>query len=156
MTILDVSFGIFAFLPPGWIFMIIVVLLEALVLSISLTKKKTNKRIYLTSLLSNSVSGLIGVISSLLINGGWILVLWLPWVSSHEININNKDEVICLICYYIVAFVLSIGIESIINVLLLQKKYCRKRVVQASLYANAASYAFGTLALIVLLLIPIK
>ena len=151
MTILDVSFGIFAFLPPGWIFMIIVVLLEALVLSISLTKKKTNKRIYLTSLLSNSVSGLIGVISSLLINGGWILVLWLPWVSSHEININNKDEVICLICYYIVAFVLSI-----INVLLLQKKYCRKRVVQASLYANAASYAFGTLALIVLLLIPIK
>ena len=155
MSILDVSFGIFAFLPPGWIFMISVVLLEALIISIILTKKKTNKRIYLTSLLSNGVSGLIGIVSSLLINGGWILVVWLPWVSSHEININNKEELTCLICYYIVALILSIGIETFINLLLLKKKYDRKRIVMASIYANAASYALGTIFLIVLLLIKI-
>ena len=155
MSILNVSFGIFAFLPPGWIFMISVVLLEALIISIILIKKKTNKRIYLTSLLSNGVSGLIGIVSSLLINGGWILVVWLPWVSSHEININNKEELICLICYYIVALILSIGIETFINLLLLKKKYDRKRIVMASIYANAASYALGTIFLIVLLLIKI-
>lgn len=155
MAILNVSFGIFAFLPPGWIFMASVVLLEALIISIILTKKKTNKRIYLTSLLSNGVSGLIGIVSSLLINGGWILVVWLPWVSSHEININNKEELICLICYYIVALILSIGIETFINLLLLKKKYDRKRIVMASIYANAASYALGTIFLIVLLLVQI-
>ena len=83
------------------------------------------------------------------------MVVWLPWVSSHEININNKEELICLICYYIVALILSIGIETFINLLLLKKKYDRKRIVMASIYANAASYALGTIFLIVLLLIKI-
>ena len=64
MTLLDVSFGIFAFLPQGWLFMAFVILAEALIMSKYLAKKFYNRPIYVTALISNFISGLIGIIAS--------------------------------------------------------------------------------------------
>ena len=47
-NLLNVSFGIIAFMPPGWIYMAIVILGEAFILSKYLCGAKANKRIYLT------------------------------------------------------------------------------------------------------------
>ena len=87
MQLLNVSFGIFAFLPQGWLFMILIILLEAWLMSRWLCKKRLDRRITGTAFLSNFVSGLTGIITTLILNGGWILVVWFPWVSTHEIHV---------------------------------------------------------------------
>ena len=87
--LINVSFGIFAFLPEGWLFMILIMLLESFILSKLLCHKKIDKQIYISIFGSNIISGAVGIITTLALNGGWILVVWFPWVSSHEINISD-------------------------------------------------------------------
>ena len=48
MQPLNVSFGIYAFLPMGWIFMAFIILGEAFLMSRYMVKKKFDKRIYLS------------------------------------------------------------------------------------------------------------
>ena len=91
MIILDVSFGIFAFLPQGWTFMAFVIISECIIVSRILTKNWGNKRVYLTVGGANIASGLFGIIASMWMNGGWYLVVWFPWVSSNEVNVNNSE-----------------------------------------------------------------
>lgn len=147
MTILDVSFGIFAFLPQGWIFMAFVIFLECLLISKLLAAAWINKRIYWVVAGSNITSGLTGIITSIILNGGWYLVVWFPWVSSHEINVHNKEALRALIIFYLVAFIVSIVIETIINLLLLKKYYLIKKVMRATVIANIVTYLIGTLIL---------
>jgi hypothetical protein len=147
MTILDVSFGIFAFLPQGWIFMAFVIFCECYLISKLLTAKWINKRIYWVVASSNITSGLIGIITSMILNGGWYLVVWFPWVSSHEINIHNKEALRALIIFYLIAFAVSIIIETIINLLFLKKYYLIKKIISTTVIANIVTYLIGTLIL---------
>ena len=142
MVLLDVSFGIFAFMPLGWLFMIFVIVLECLAMTRSLLPKWLNKRIYGVTVLSNVVSGAIGIFLSIYLNGGWYLVVWFPWVSSHEIDL--PADLHFLATYYIIAFILTIIVEVNINVLLLRKHYTVKKVTIATLISNLISYAVGT------------
>ncbi len=48
MQPLNVSFGIYAFLPMGWIFMAFIILGEAFLMSRYMVKKKFDKRINLS------------------------------------------------------------------------------------------------------------
>jgi hypothetical protein len=43
MTLLDVSFGIFAFLPQGWLFMAFVIIMECLAMTRLLLSKWFDK-----------------------------------------------------------------------------------------------------------------
>lgn len=61
MLSLNVSLGIYAFLPMGWLFMAFVILGEAFLMSWYLTGKKIDKRIYLSAALSNIASGAVGI-----------------------------------------------------------------------------------------------
>ncbi len=58
MITLNVSFGIYAFLPQGWIFMIAIILIECLGLSKLLTTKWNDTKIYTTVFISNLISGI--------------------------------------------------------------------------------------------------
>ena len=156
MMPLDVFFGIFAFLPMGWLFMAIVIIGEAFFMSIYLIQKKFNKRIYISATVSNIVSGAIGILTSLALNGGWWLVVWFPWVSSHEVDVHDPKQLWILIIYYFIALILSIFIEVLVNNLFLRKQYKFKKILNASLIANAFSYALGAIIIIVLCIIPIK
>ena len=156
MMPLDVSFGIFAFLPMGWLFMAFVILGEAFLMCKYLIQKKFNKRIYISAAVSNIVSGAIGIIASLALNGGWWLVVWFPWVSSHEVDVHDTTQLWFLIIYYFIALILSIFIEVLVNILFLCKQYKFKKTLNASLIANAYSYALGAIIIIVLCIIPIK
>ena len=89
--LLNVSFGIFAFLPMGWLFMAFIIVGEAFLMSKYLIQRKFNKRIWGSAAISNIVSGVIGIIITMILNGGWWLVVWFPWVSSHEVNIHNPS-----------------------------------------------------------------
>lgn len=152
MVPLNVSFGIFVFHPIGWAFMIFVVLCEAVVLSKYLVHRWYNEQIYLTELLSNLISGIAGIVTTMCLNGGWWLVMWFPWVSSHEVNVREHDELFSLIIYYVVAFVFSVLIELVINHFRLRKRFGPKAVFRGTLCANAVTYAIGAILLTLLVL----
>ena len=152
MLPLNVSFGIYAFLPMGWLFMAGIILGEAFLMSRYLIRKKFDKKIYLSATVSNIVSGALGIITTMAQNGGWWLVVWFPWVSSHEVDIHSRQEALALALYYIVALILSVLIELLVNHLMLQKQYPFKRTLRATLIANAFSYILGAVLIILLCL----
>lgn len=127
--------------------MAFVIFLECLLISKLLAAAWINKRIYWVVAGSNITSGLTGIITSIILNGGWYLVVWFPWVSSHEINVHNKEALRALIIFYLVAFIVSIVIETIINLLLLKKYYSIKKIMKATVIANIVTYLIGTLIL---------
>ena len=152
MLPLNVSFGIYAFLPMGWLFMAFVILGEGFLMSRHLLRKKFNKKIYLTAALSNIISGAVGIITTLELNGGWWLVAWFPWVSKHEVDIRDPQSLRTLVLFYAAALILSVLIELLVNHLMLQKRFPFKKTLHATLIANAFSYILGA-ALIALLCI---
>jgi sterol desaturase/sphingolipid hydroxylase (fatty acid hydroxylase superfamily) len=145
MIVLNVSFGIYAFLPQGWIFIIAIILIECLGLSYFLTKKIKNKKIYNTVIISNIISGIVGIIGSMILNGGWWLVVWLPWVSSNEVSGKNGFKT--FIIFYLIAFLLTIIIEGIVNYLMLKKEYPSLQLLKMNLLVNSISYLLGSLAM---------
>ena len=153
--LLNVSFGITAFLPMGWLFMAFVIVAEAFLMSKYLIQQKFNKRIWWSAIFSNIVSGVIGIITTMILNGGWWLVVWFPWVSSHEVNVHNSNHLWGLIIYYLVAMILSVLIELLVNHLILRKEYPFKKTLNATLIANAFSYFVGAV-LITILVIYVK
>ena len=150
MIPLNVSFGIYAFLPMGWLFMAFVILGEGFLMSWYLIRKKFDKKIYLTATVSNIVSGAVGIITTLALNGGWWLVVWFPWVSKHEVDIHDPQSLWTLVLFYFVALILSVLIELLINHLMLQKRYPFRKTLHATLIANAFSYVLGAVLIVLL------
>lgn len=151
MKLLNVSFGLYAFLPPGWLFMAFVILAEAFLMSLYLTRKKYNGLVYKSAVVSNVVSGLFGIIVSMTLNGGWWLVVWFPWVTRHEVDVHSSRALLGLVIYYFAALVLSVLIELWINHNILKKQYTFKKTLIATQIANAFSYAIGAILLVYLL-----
>ena len=145
MILLNVSFGIYAFLPQGWIFMFLIILIECLGLSYSLTKKWKNKKIYKTVIISNLVSGIIGIIISIILNGGWWLIVWFPWVSDHEVSGTEGFKWLAIV--YLIAFILTIFIEGFINDLMLNKIYSKSKILKMTIIINLISYCLGSVAM---------
>lgn len=131
MIILNVSFGIYAFLPQGWIFMTSIILIECLGFSYLLTGKWINDKAYLTIIISNLISGIIGIISSMILNGGWWLTIWFPWVGSNEVK--GIEGFKWFTIYYVIAFVLTIIIEGVINYLMLKKRHTKSQILKKHL-----------------------
>ena len=150
---LNVSFGILAFLPMGWLFMAFIIFCEAFLMSKYLIDRRFNKRIYLSAAASNVISGAVGIITTMAINGGWWLVVWFPWVSSNEVNVCNPRQLLSLAVYYMTALVLSVMIELIVNFLILRRRHQRRRILIATLRANAFSYVLGALLIIIFIFI---
>ena len=150
MTLLNVSFGIFALMPQGWLFMIFVILIECFIISKILSHNWKNFRIYISTFVSNLISGIIGFIISMILNGGWWLVVWFPWISNNEVyisfekNAHGFEHLLMLIIYYVCAFLLSVLIENLINWLILRKKYETKSIIISTLKANIVSYLIGS------------
>ena len=143
--LLNVSFGILILMPQGWIIMILIMMLESIIASELLCKRIFEGRITATVVLANIISGLFGIIITLMLNGGWWLVVWFPWVSSHEVDFSIPYALTGFIIYYIVAFVLSVVIELLINYSMLGKIYPAKKIFRTTLLANLASYLFGSI-----------
>ena len=145
MIVWNVSFGIYAFLPQGWIFMMAIILIECLGFSKLMTSKWKETKIYLTMIISNLVSGTIGIIGSMLVNGGWWLVVWFPWVSSNEVRGDKAFKWLAI--FYLIAFVLTILIEGAINLYRLKENYPRREIITHTLIVNVISYLIGSSAM---------
>ena len=145
--LLNVSFGIFALSPVGWLFMAVVIVLEIFLMARMLLKANWNHPIGIAVLLSNVASGAVGIAASLALNGGWWLVMGVPWVSRHEVNLSNPAAVWGFVLYYIVALLLSILIEAVVNYFMLRKQHQPKRIVRSTVFVNLASYLLGSIVL---------
>ena len=148
----NVSFGILLLLPPGWIIILLTLLIESLIISKILNKRYYNKRIYIVIIVSNLISGAIGFVGSLLLNGGWWLVTWFPWVSNNEVRSSQLLE---FVIYFAIVISLTFIIEILVNILCLKKYYGIKAITKASIIANMVTnftiivlmytYSFGIL-----------
>ena len=145
MTLLNVSFGIYAIMPQGWIFMVLIIAIECFSMSYLLEKIWRKYKVSWTVIGSNIISGAAGFIISMILNGGWWLVIWLPWVSDNEVQ--GKIEIKGLILYYLAAFFLTLIIETIFNYSILRKSYKAKQIILATILINVLSYSIGSIAL---------
>ena len=127
--------------------MFFVILIECISLSKFLEKKWKDTKIYKVATLSNLISGIIGIVISMMLNGGWWLVVWFPWVGDGEVDIRNRESLEWIIIFYVCAFVLSIIIETLINWLLLRKKYSTKKIFVSTFWVNVISYLIGSVVL---------
>lgn len=132
-------------MPQGWLFMMFIILMETYIMNRVLGKKGKEMRVFVSALAANGVSGIVGIAASLLLNGGWWLVVWFPWVSSHEVNVREPRALIGLVAYYLVAMVLSVLIEWRLNHAILKKIFPARKILKATLWANGASYALGAI-----------
>lgn len=147
MDLINVSFGIYAFMPLGWLFMAFIILFECFIITRMLLPKWTDKRIFIFTSLTNLISGIIGIAISMILNGGWYLVVWFPWVSNNEIDLSQHDQLQPLIVYYLAAFFLTLLIEISTNSIFLGKYFSIKKIIATTLLANILSYAVGSLVL---------
>lgn len=137
-------------MPQGWVFMLLIILLEACIMSRVLLKKWLENGVFVSALVANGVSGIVGIVISMLLTGGWWLVVWFPWVSSNEVNVHKLSAVLGLLACYVVAMVLSVLIEWGVNHLMLRKTYSAREILKATLLANAVSYSLGAVLIAIL------
>ena len=135
-------------MPPGWLFMLLVILIEAFTMSRCLAKTNYDNPSYCAAFFSNIVSGVVGILASVGITGGWWLVVWFPWVSSHEVDGSNLRIMFSLAAYYLVALIVSVLIEGLLNVWVLRRRYGKRETIKATLIANAITYALGAILII--------
>ncbi|CEN50322.1 hypothetical protein ACILD6_08005 [Capnocytophaga canimorsus] len=147
MLTLNVSFGIFVFMPLGWLFMLIIILLETFFFSKKLKDQWFNLIVFWKILVTNIISGIIGILISLKLNGGWWLVVWFPWVSKNEVSLSNPQAIEWLAIYYLCAFILTLTLEFLTNYLFFKKSFDIKKIGKLTLLANVISYLFGSIVL---------
>jgi hypothetical protein len=113
----NVSFGVLAFSPVGAFLMLLVVAVEMVLLS-RLTRTVSRKPNYfLLSLTANAASGLVGLMVSVGITGGWWLVVWVPWVTAAE---ASREQWPALAGFMAVAYIGSVAIESAVTMAFLR------------------------------------
>ncbi len=75
------------------------------------------------------------------------MVVWFPWVSSNEVDLSNPNSKNSLIIFYVAAFVLTLLIETLINITRLKKQYPTQKIMSATIICNVISYVIGSFVL---------
>ena len=139
MLLFTASFGKYASQPLGWIVIGLVIIAEAIIMSQFLTHKKTNERVILPTCISNIVSGVATAFLSKVVNNGWMLVIWFPWVSSADIDLNNSQSFLTFTTTLVGAFLVTVAIEVLINWRLMKHRGF-KPVMSATIFTNVVTY----------------
>jgi hypothetical protein len=134
----NISFGILAFHPLGWMLMLAVIGMEAVFLRCFLGSHPTKRNHLFVCFVANVVSGIMGFAITMAINGGWWLVIWMPWVTSHEASREQWPQ---LTAYMGVAYSLSVLIESAVVKAMLPREATR-RVLLVEAASNLLSAVF--------------
>lgn len=98
VTTLNVSMAILILMPQGWAIITAILLLEVSLFYFFLKRQYRFVELFWRLIISNLVSGILGFVLSLILNGGWLGVFWFPWVSSHEIKFMSAYFCIIFLC----------------------------------------------------------
>jgi len=130
----NVSMAILILLPQGWAIISAILLLEVSLFYFLLKRQYKFGGLFWRLTISNLVSGVLGFLLSLRLNGGWLGAFWFPWVSSHEIKFMS----LYFIIYFLIIFIITLIIEIPINILLFKKLGIKwKTTLITSLIVNA-------------------
>ena len=141
MKLLDVVIG--NYLPSlfGWLFLVFVLAAESLLLSKYLAKTWVNKRIFLTVIISNIITTIIGFF--MFDQEGGTSVHLLSWIPTEYYGGHLLIK--SMISMFIFSFILSVIIEAIFNLLMLKKDYRKKKIMLGTTWVNLFTYAVGGL-----------
>jgi hypothetical protein len=142
MLIANVSFGIMVLHPIGWLMMFCVIALEALVGAKLCAGTWYAPRLWRVTAGANLASGIVGMVLSTVLQGGWWLVFWIPWVSRKELAWPAQAGAFML--YYFLAFALSVLVEGAIQSWMHRGLYSARTVWRCTIVANVVSYAVFT------------
>ncbi|MEM1324123.1 MAG: hypothetical protein AAGG75_27945 [Bacteroidota bacterium] len=135
------GFGLLTFLPQSWLYMIGLILLECIGLSYLLDKRWFDLDAAISAALANIVSALVGAIVSMLLTGGFVLVIWFPWTLYDHILGEGMGMAMAIIT--ILAFLLTLSLETWINYSRLGKVFSKKEILRSTLIINLISYFVG-------------
>lgn len=76
------------------------------------------------------------------IDGGWWSVIWMPWVSSNEVDL--QDQFTAITTYFVCAFVASVAIEDAVEWFALRRRFPPRKILKACFASNVASYLVGS------------
>jgi len=116
-TTLNISMAILILMPQGWAIITAILLLEISLFYFLLKRQYKFGELFWRLAISNLVSGVLGFVLSLSLNGGWLGAFWFPWVSSHEIEFMSPYFII----YFLIIFIITLIIEIPINIFLFRK-----------------------------------
>ena len=116
-TMLNVSMAILILMPQGWAIITAILLLEVSLFYFLLKRQYKFGELFWRLAISNLVSGVLGFVLSLSLNGGWLGAFWFPWVSSYEIEFMSPYFII----YFLIIFIITLIIEIPINIFLFRK-----------------------------------
>jgi hypothetical protein len=102
------------------------------------------KRITYSIISSNILSGIAGFIFFTIYTSQCV-VFWWPWVGKKEIDWGEYAIVQKFIDVYTFAFIGSVLIETLVNILFLCPRYQLNKVILLSLLVNIGSYILGSL-----------
>lgn len=142
MIVIDIIVG--HFLPSifGWIFLIVVMGVESLLLSHYLSKNFIVKKIHTAILVSNLITAVIGSILLDPKNIGGQLLNWIP-IDQYHGNIRLDRTYLCFISSYLGSAV----VESIVHILILKNSFPIKRIILGTVYVNSLTYILAAIAM---------
>jgi hypothetical protein len=128
----------------GWIFLLFVLVSESLIMSKFLKKGWFHKEIYITVILSNVVTTILGCFLINEVPKAGHLLSWIPFFYYNGLPTHLDDTIrVIVIC-----FVITLLIEMVINILLLRKLKMADKLVYGSIICNVFTYVVAAVILL--------
>lgn len=138
MIVADVIAGFF--LPGlfGWFFLFFVLISESLLLSKYLTKTWLSKNVFVSVIVANLITTVIGYFLLDVEKNGGHLLNWIPVYYYHgNVRIGPTSSL------FLLSFMMSAIIEGLVNWVMLKKHFAPKKVLSGTFLANLFTYIAG-------------
>ena len=139
MISLDIIAGIYLPNLWAWIFLIFVLIAEALILTLYLRREIFDKRIYYSILISNTTTTIIGYIFFDVNENGGHLFNWIPIYTYHRVLWEQTLLVI------VVSFIATTILEATLNLIILMKKHKKSDILKGTIWVNLVTYIIGAI-----------
>lgn len=134
--IIRIVFNGYFWTPIPLLILFAIAFFEGYIMSKILGVKIQTQWFYIKIIISNIIIYFIEYYLSLNINGGQVLMVWIPWVKV----CSNSENINYFLSFPIIFLFTYIG-ETIINIVFLSKKYKAPKIIKASLISNLLSIA---------------
>lgn len=134
-NIFRVTFSHYFWTSIPFIVLLIIALMEGCIASWLLKNKTFNRQIIIVIIISNAIGYFSEYFLSVLINGGHILLVWIPWV-----KIIGTIDLIDYILSFPFIYLVTVLVEGSVNWLLLKHNFANKKILKTTIQINLVSF----------------
>jgi len=134
-NICRINFNEYFWTPYSFIILIIIGVFEGAIASKIIKDKLFNTRIILAILISNIIGYFAQYYFSILLNGGYHLFVWIPWI-----KIIREYDLFDYIISFPLILTVTILIESFCNWIILRKFYKGRLILKTTFWINIMSW----------------